>query len=34
MGAEDIMVASRIYKEAIKKDIVTKFNLWQKSFTW
>lgn len=34
MGSEDIMVASRIYKEAMKKDIGTKFNLWQEPFTW
>lgn len=34
MGAEDIIVASRIYKEAIEKSIGTKFNLWQEPFAW
>ncbi|GAB4112618.1 MAG: 2,3-diaminopropionate biosynthesis protein SbnB [Candidatus Caldatribacteriota bacterium] len=32
MGAEDIMVASRIYREAIKNGIGTKFDLWQEPF--
>jgi len=34
MGAEDVMVASRIYREAIKNGIGTKFDLWQEPFTW
>lgn len=34
MGAEDVMVASRIYKEAIKRGIGTNFDLWQEPFTW
>jgi len=34
MGSEDIMVASRIYKEAVKKDIGIKFDLWQEPFSW
>lgn len=34
MGAEDVMVASRIYREAIKNGIGTKFDLWQEPFIW
>lgn len=34
MGAEDVMVASKIYREAIKNGIGTKFDLWQEPFTW
>jgi ornithine cyclodeaminase len=34
MGSEDIMVASRIYKEAVKKDLGIKFNLWREPFSW
>lgn len=34
MGAEDVMVASRIYNEAIKNNIGIKFTLWQEPFSW
>jgi len=32
MGAEDITVASRVYREALKKGIGTKLVLWEKPF--
>jgi len=32
MGAEDITVASRIYREALKKGVGTKLDLWEKPF--
>jgi N-[(2S)-2-amino-2-carboxyethyl]-L-glutamate dehydrogenase len=34
MGAEDVMVASRIYRQAMKNDIGTNFALWQEPFSW